>query len=85
MKKTAVQLKQAIEYLEEIADGIMENDVHTGMSLRHIACKIAGTFSSNASLIENLDVDEDTKTKIAAFVKDAVKDKVLTKKRKIKS
>lgn len=84
MKKTAIQLKQAIEFLEEIADEIMENDVHTGMSLRRIAFKVAETFSSNADLIENLDVDSVTKKKIASFVKEAVKEKVLTKKTKIK-
>ena len=84
MKKTAIQLKQAIEFLEEIADDIMENDVHTGMSLRRIASKVAESFSSNEDLIENLDVSDAAKKKIAAFVKDAVKEKVLTKKTKIK-
>ena len=86
MKKTAVHLKQAIEYLEEIADGIMETDVHTGLSLRRIAFKVAETFSNNDDLIENLNVDDATKKKIIATVmKAAVKEKVLTKKTKIKS
>lgn len=81
MKKSAVQLKQALEHLEEIADEIMDSDVHTGMSLRHIAFKVASTFSNNENLIENLDVDNNTKTKIAEFIKAAVKEKGLTKKK----
>jgi hypothetical protein len=81
VKKSANDLRQAVASLEEIADDIMENDVHTGINLRRIAFKVLEAVSSNDALIENLDVEDNIKDKIASFVKEAVK--VSKKKTKI--
>lgn len=61
-----------VEVLEDVSDDLLDTDVYSATRLRRLASNIALAFVDNDLLIANLDVDEQTKNKIAAMIKEAV-------------
>jgi hypothetical protein len=75
--------------IEEIADDFLDsNDFSTGIKLRRIASNIMGSLASTDILVENLDVDDESREHIATIIKEAVAAKKASKqqtKKKIKN
>jgi hypothetical protein len=82
-------LKRLVGSIEEIADDFLDsNDFSTGIKLRRIASNIMGSLASTDILVENLDVDDESREHIATIIKEAVAAKKASKqqtKKKIKN
>lgn len=76
-------LKRLVGSIEEIADDFFDsNDFHTGLKLKRIASNIMGSLASTDLLVENLDVDEESREHIATIIKEAVADKKASRQAK---
>jgi hypothetical protein len=72
-KRTSSKIISGIvEVLEDVSDDLLDSDIYSATRLRRLASNIALAFVDNDLLIASLDVDEQTKTKIAAMIKEAV-------------
>jgi hypothetical protein len=81
-------LKRLVGSIEEIADDFLDsNDFSTGLKLRRIASNIMGSLASTDLLVENLDVDDESREHIATIIKEAVAAKRASKqtKKKVKN
>lgn len=58
--------------INEAADDLLDSDVQTAMRLHRLASNIATAFIDNDLLIDHLNVDDETKSRIASLVKEAV-------------
>lgn len=65
-------VEHILTQIKEAADDLLESDVQTAMRLHRLASNIAIAVIDNDSLIANLDVDDETKSRIALMVKEAV-------------
>ena len=73
-------LKRLVGSIEEIADDFLDsNDFSTGIKLRRIASNIMGSLASTDILVENLDVDDESREHIATIIKEAVAAKKASK------
>ena len=78
-------LKRLVGSIEEIADDFLDsNDFSTGIKLRRIASNIMGSLASTDILVENLDVDDESREHIATIIKEAVAAKRASKQAKKK-
>lgn len=77
-------ISSIVYQLEECSDDILDSDIYTASRLRRIASNIALAFVDNDLLISQLDVDDKTKAKIAAMIKEAVEKRQKKKKKEIK-
>lgn len=72
MSKVNEQIQRILASLEEVSDDLLESDVYTATRLRRLASNISLAFVDNDLLVASLDVDEQTKSKIAGMIKEAV-------------
>lgn len=61
-----------VQVLEDVSDDLIDSDIYSATRLKRVASNIALAFVDNDLLIEQLNVDEDTKKKISAMIKEAV-------------
>lgn len=80
MSKVAKEISSILFQLEECSDDILDTDIYTAAKIRRLASNIALAFVDNDLLIAHLSVDSKTKKKIAAIIKEAVKDRDKPKK-----
>lgn len=72
MSKVDEKIKRILASLEEVSDDLLESDIYTATRLRRLASNISLAFVDNDLLVASLDVDEQTKTRIAEMIKEAV-------------
>lgn len=72
MSKVDEKIMRILASLEEVSDDLLDSDVYTATRLRRLASNISLAFVDNDLLVASLDVDEQTKGKIADIVKEAV-------------
>lgn len=61
-----------VHVLEDVSDDLLDSDIYSATRLKRVASNIALAFVDNDLLIEQLSVDDDTKKKISAMIKEAV-------------
>jgi hypothetical protein len=72
VSKVDEKIKRILASLEEVSDDLLDSDVYTATRLRRLASNISLAFVDNDLLVASLDVDEQTKGKIAEMIKEAV-------------
>ena len=65
-------VEHILAQINEAAEDLFDSDVHTAMRLHRLASNIATAFIDNDLLIDHLNVDAETKSRIASLVKEAV-------------
>lgn len=66
-------LKSLVASIEDIADEFLDsNNIHTAIRLRRIASNVTDAFAKTDLLIDNLDLDDNTRGHVATVIKEAV-------------
>jgi len=79
-KITNDYINSLIASIKDAADEAVESDIHLANQLHRIAHNVAVAFLDNDLLIDNLNVDGDTKKHVASIIKEAVSSKKVKKK-----
>ena len=78
---SSIYVEHLLAQINDVAEEFLDSDVHTAMRLHRLASNVATAFIDNDLLIANLDVDDETKSRVASMVKDAVSDRKTAQKK----